>query len=89
MRQDPAPPGAKLREQVRQFVSQCAIDFSCAMVANSRIQRDQLFAIIGAASSGLKARIPFYADSASKFLRIERLQKFTRFEFKNYIPSAL
>ena len=38
MRQDAAPPGAKLRQQMRQFVTQRAIDLGGADFAKSRIQ---------------------------------------------------
>jgi hypothetical protein len=88
MRQNPTPPGAELRKQVRQFVSQCPIDFNYAVVANSRIQRDQLFAIIGATSGGLKAWIPLHANFTRKLRRTQRLQKFTCFEFKNDIAAG-
>jgi hypothetical protein len=88
MRQNPTPPGAKLCKQMRQFVSQCAIDFIHAVVADSRIQRDQLFAIIGAPGGSLKARIPFHANFTRKFFHTQRMQKFARFEFKNDIPSG-
>jgi hypothetical protein len=87
MRQNPTPPGAELRKQVRQFVSQCAVDFIHVVVADSRIQRDQLFAIIGATGSGLKARIPLHANFTRKFFRMQRAQKFAGVEFKNDIPS--
>jgi hypothetical protein len=38
VRQDAPPPGAKLREEMRQLMAQCSIDLGKSMFAESRIQ---------------------------------------------------
>ena len=40
MRLDPAATGANLSQQMRQLVSQSAVDFRLSMLANSWVQRD-------------------------------------------------
>jgi len=54
MRQDAAPACAKLSKNMREFMSQSAIDFR-RMLKEPGIQRNQLLAIISATSSCLQA----------------------------------
>jgi hypothetical protein len=42
--------GAKLRKEVRELVKKCAIDL-VRMIVQSRIERDQFFAEVGAAGA--------------------------------------
>jgi hypothetical protein len=60
VRQDPAPTGAKLGENMSQFMAQGAIDFG-RILNEQRIQRNQFLAIIRATSSRSQTRIPFDA----------------------------
>src|SRR4029077_9266192 len=63
MRRDPAPTGPKLREEMRELVSQCALNFA-GMKHKMRIQRDQLRAILRPARARFQSRIPFYPKFA-------------------------
>jgi hypothetical protein len=58
MGQDAAPTGAKLSEDMREFMAQGAINFA-RMLKQSRVQRNDLLPIIRAARSCFQARIPF------------------------------
>jgi len=51
MRCDPASAEAEMREQVREFMSQCAVDFSRAVFLQPRIQRYNIMSKIRAAGS--------------------------------------
>src|SRR4051794_20141103 len=60
MRLNAAPARARMRQQVCEFVSQCAIDLFRTMVAQPRVQRHATPAIVGAASGGSQPGIPFH-----------------------------
>ncbi|MEP6603703.1 MAG: hypothetical protein ABJB69_07140 [Spartobacteria bacterium] len=57
--------GTKLREQMRELMPKGAIDFPRAMFLQSRIQRDQLLARVGAAGATAQTRIPFHSNLMS------------------------
>jgi hypothetical protein len=65
--QDSPPTGAKLREQMGQFVTKRPINFRSAMLGQSRIERNELLAEISAAGAGSQTRIPFHANESRKF----------------------
>lgn len=52
---------AQMREDVRELVQKRALDF-VGMIAQSRIERDEFFAEVGAAGAGFQARVPFHAN---------------------------
>jgi hypothetical protein len=62
MRQDSPASGAELREKMREFVPKCAIDLGVAMFAQSRIQRNEFGAGVGASGAGFQTRVPFHLD---------------------------
>jgi hypothetical protein len=82
MRQNATPSGAKLREKMRQLMAKRAIDFFFSVLSESRIQRNQFLAIIGAAGRAFQAWAPFHAHVHRDLVSADRLQKFARFSFK-------
>lgn len=60
VRRNPATTGAKLREQMRELVQKCPLDFAFAMIAQARIQRDQLSCVIGTTGRTMQPRAPFH-----------------------------
>ena len=77
MRQNPAASGAKLGEQMCEFVSKRAIDFA-GLIAQSRIKQNQLAAIIRPSSATFQARVPFDANFVCNQRRTVAAQKLTR-----------
>jgi hypothetical protein len=61
VRRNPATTSAKLCENMRQLMSQRAIDFT-GMLRDLRIQRDQFRSIIRPARASSQSRVPFHAD---------------------------
>jgi hypothetical protein len=57
---------------MRQFVPERAIDLGGIVIAQARIQRNQVAAKIGAAGGTEESRIPFHADLARELVGIER-----------------
>ena len=86
MRCDASATGAFVRDKVGKLVTKRAIDLSCAMLAQSRIQRDDPLMIGRAASRGAQAGIPDHPHDRRK---TERLQKATRFGLERGISAAL
>ena len=82
MRRNAAPAGAKLGEQVSQFVPQCALDLRRVMLAQTRIQRNELAAKIRASRGAEESRIPFHVDFAREFRGIESAQYFPGLRFE-------
>ena len=74
VRRDPATAGASLGEQMRQFMAQGSVDFSRAMLAQARIQRDEIPAKIRAARGAEKPGIPFHLDRCGQLRRAKRFQ---------------
>ena len=56
VRRDPAPTGASLGQEVRQFVAQCAIDFRFAVRGKTAIEEDTRGAGLSTAGGGPEAR---------------------------------
>lgn len=61
VRQNSATSAAELRQQMRQLMAKCALDF-WRMFAQPGIQRDQLCAKVRAARASLQTTIPFHPD---------------------------
>jgi hypothetical protein len=62
MGRNPAAPRAEPRQQVRQLMSQRAINFRLAMIDQARIQRNKRESEIGAPGRAKQTRIPFHAQ---------------------------
>jgi hypothetical protein len=77
MRQDAAPTGANLSENMGQFMSQRAIDFG-RMLTQLWIQTNSFLTIIGATSTSFQARIPFHANFGRDAIRTVGTQKLAR-----------
>ena len=82
MRQNATPAGAKLREKMGQLMTKGAIDFPFSVFSESRIQRNQFLAIIGAAGAAFQARVPFHTNAARDSCRIGCSQQLARFQLK-------
>jgi hypothetical protein len=87
VRRDAASAAAKLSKEMGQLVTKSAIDFGGAMIAQKRIQRDQVAARIGAAGGAGKARIPFHADFPGEVISAEWGEDFARLRFETRIAS--
>jgi hypothetical protein len=61
MRCDPAPADAKLRKQMREFMSKRAIDLRVSVINEPGIQRNQTGPEVGAPGRAAQPRIPFHA----------------------------
>jgi hypothetical protein len=68
VRCDAAAAGARLREQVRKFVSQRLLHFAGAVFAQTWIQRNQGMPRISATRRAAHAPVPFHAHFASQTL---------------------
>lgn len=84
---DAATPGSELREQMGQLVAQGALDFRGVVVAESRVERDEITPRIGAAGRAEKARIPFDANFRCEFGGVDRGENFARRRFEGRIAS--
>ena len=89
VRREAALPRPELREKMRKFVAQCAVDFSRAVVVEARIQGDHFCAVIGAASRGFETRIPEYAQRTGYSRRTGGTQKRLRARFQLEIAPGL
>lgn len=77
MRRNPAAASSELGKQMRELVSQGAINLS-RMMHELRIQRDQFRAIIGAPGACFQSRIPVYPKFASNSRGAIGAQKLAR-----------
>jgi hypothetical protein len=58
--------GAKLRQKMRQFMPQGAIDLVGAVTCQPRVQGDQQTLCVSAPSAGPKPAVPFHANTFGK-----------------------
>lgn len=80
VRRDASSTDTELREQMRQLVSQRALDLIVAVIAQHQIQRNQFFAIIRAPRRGSHSRIPLDSNLARQLRGAEFAQQFARVE---------
>lgn len=78
VRVDPAPPRTRLRQQMRELVAERAIYLRRAVLAQARIERDELGAKISPARGRAQLRIPLDAHAQSELAGAHRLQKLAR-----------
>jgi hypothetical protein len=87
MRWNAARPRAKLGQQMRQLMTQSAIDLRRIVFAQTRVQRDQVTAGIRASSATMKPRVPFHVHCTSKLSGVERREDFARFRFEGRVAT--
>lgn len=87
VRRNTAVAGAELREEMRQLMPQRAIDLDRVVVAQTRIQRDELTMEVRATGGAEKPGVPFHVDGAGKFRGVELLQHLARFRFELKIAA--
>lgn len=62
---------ARMRDEMRKLMTQGAIDFSTAVLAEARIQRNELIPKVRAPGCAAKPRIPCYSHEWNKRLRTD------------------
>ena len=82
MRRNPTRAGAKLGEQMRKLMAQGAIDFGRIVFAQTRVERDQIAARVGAAGGAEQARVPFHVDFGAELFGVERGENLARLRFQ-------
>ena len=80
---NPPAPGAKLGQQMRQLMAQSAVDFRGVLLAEPRIQGDEIAVRIGAAGGTEEPRVPFDVDCAGEFFGAEWSENFARGRFES------
>ena len=85
VRRNPAAPGAELREQMRQLMAQSAVNFRGVVLAEPRIQRNEVTVRICAAGGTEEPRVPFHVDFAREFFGAKWTEDFARCRFKGGI----
>ena len=85
VRRNPAAPGAELRQQMRQLMAQSAVDFRGVVLAEPRIQRNEVTVRICAAGGTEEPRVPFHVDFAREFFGAKSTENFARCCFKGGI----
>ena len=74
MRRDAAAAATSVRQEMRQLVTQCAVDLGFAMLTKQGIERDQVAVIICASGSGAEPRVPLHAYERHELPRTDGLQ---------------
>ena len=85
VRRNPTAPGPELRQQMRELMAQSAVDFHGVMLAEPRIQRNEVTMRIRAAGGTEEPRVPFHVDCAREFVGAKRTENFARCRFKGGI----
>ena len=85
VRRKTAAAGAKLGQEMGQFVSQSAVDLARIVFAQTRIKRDQRPTKIGPAGRAEKPGIPFDLHVARQFGGAQGLQQFPGFGFEREV----
>jgi hypothetical protein len=89
VRQNAPPTRAELGQQMGQLMPQRALELFCAVLHQSRIERDQGTTGIGPAGAGLQTRIPFHPDKRSKPHCSGGAEDFARGPFKVGVACEL
>ena len=71
VRRDAAAAAARMREEVRELVPQSAIHLIIAVLAQERVERDQVAVVIRATGSGPQSRAPDYGDERHDLQRTD------------------
>jgi hypothetical protein len=87
VRRNPAAPGAELRQQMRQLMAQSAIDFRGVVLAETRIERNEVSVRIRAAGGAEKSRVPFHVNFSGEFFGAKWTENFARSRFEGGIAS--
>lgn len=66
-------------------MAQRAVDFRGVLLAEPRVQRDEIAVRIRTAGGAEEPRVPFYVDLASELFGAEWREKFARFRFERGI----
>ncbi len=82
VRRNAASSGPELREEMREFVTQGAIDLRRAVRVQARIERDYLIPKVRTPGCTPQLRIPLHAQERNECLGPERTQEGARFGFK-------
>jgi hypothetical protein len=83
-----APFLSKLRKQMRELMTKCAIDFRVAKVTKTRIERDQFVSEVSATGAAFQACVPFHANVVRDATSAKRAQQLACFQFKIDIVVA-
>jgi hypothetical protein len=87
VRRNPPAPGAKLGQQMGEFVAQSALDFSGVVLAEARIQRDKVTVRIRPAGGAEEPGVPFHLDFPGEIVGAQSLQNFARVRLESGIAS--
>jgi hypothetical protein len=74
--------GAKLGEQMSQFVAEGALNFCGSVFMQPRVQQDQFPPIIGATRATFQAGIPFHSDFTGNATSSAGQQQLARFQLQ-------
>jgi hypothetical protein len=78
---------AMMREEMRQLVPQCAVDFGLTVFTEARIQRDKRVVKCSATGGGAQARVPLHAHAQREGLGALPAQEFTRNSFQGGVAA--